>query len=244
MSGLGATEIASRLAQVRARVAAAAARAGRSADDVVIVGIAKMHPAAAVVAAVEAGLAHVGESFAQEARAKVPAVATALAARGLVPPRWHFVGRLQRNKAGPVAELFDCVESVDRVSLARALEHRRAQLGRPPLDVLLQVNLSGEPQKGGVDPEALPALLAELGELAHLRVVGLMTIPRAGEDPEQARPAFARLRALRDALSASPGGDTLRELSMGMSGDFEVAVEEGATWVRVGTALFGSRSST
>jgi PLP dependent protein len=240
--GAGDPELAARLARLRARVAAAARRVGRAPEEVTLVGVAKTQPAGAVVAAVEAGLAHVGESFAQEARAKIPAVAAALAERGLPAPCWHFVGRLQRNKAARVAEWFDAVESVDRASLAEALEHRVAQLGRPPLEVLLQVNLSGEPQKGGVAPEVLAALLAEVAGHSHLRVVGLMTVPRAAEDPEEGRPVFAQLRALRDALSAGPGGDTLRELSMGMSGDFEVAVEEGATRVRVGSALFGSRS--
>ena len=229
-----------RLAAVHARIAAAAARAGRAAREVTLVGVAKHQPAARVVDAVEAGLDRVGESFAQEAREKVPAVQDALRARGLPPPRWHFVGRLQRNKARLVAPLFDVVESVDRADLAEELARRAEAAGRR-LDVLLQVNLTAEPQKGGVEPETLPGLLREAAALPALRVIGLMTVPRADPDPEASRPAFAQLRALRDALRRQAGGGELRELSMGMSGDFEVAVEEGATWVRVGTAIFGSR---
>ena len=237
----GADDVSTRLAALRARVAAAAERAAHPAQQVTLVGVAKSHGAARVVEAVAAGLADVAESFAQEAREKLPEVAAALRARGLAPPRWHFVGRLQRNKARDVVALFDCVESLDREALARELDRRAAELGRAPFEVLIQVNLSGEAQKGGVAPDQVPGLLAACVGLAHLRVVGLMTVPARPERPEASRPAFAALRALRDRLCTAPGGDTLRELSMGMSDDFEVAVEEGATRVRVGTALFGAR---
>ena len=228
--------MAERLAAVRARIAAAAARAGRDPGEVVLVGVSKRHPAAAVAAAAAAGLTHLGENFVQEAREKISKV------RGLLegseqPLRWHFVGQLQRNKAKLAAELFDCVESVDRAALAVALDRRAEESGRV-LQVLLQVNLSGEPQKGGAAPEDLPALLARCRQLRHLHVRGLMTVP--AQEREAARPSFARLRELRDAQEAPK---TLPELSMGMSADFETAIEEGATLVRVGTAIFGPRET-
>lgn len=231
-----------RLDRVRERIARAAQRAGRDPASVTLVGVAKRHPAERVAAAVAGGLTHVGESFAQELREKAPQVAALLGERGLPAPHWHFVGRLQRNKARFVVPLVDCIESLDRASLAVELERRASALDRL-LDVLLQVNLSGEAQKGGVREEELPALLRTVAAQPHLRLAGLMTVPAASPDPEAARPLFARLRALRERLCAEPGGDTLQELSMGMSADFEVAVEEGATIVRVGTDLFGPRET-
>jgi hypothetical protein len=237
VSAGGPDALRARLAALRERIAAAARRAGRDPGEITLVGVSKRVPAERVATAVAAGLRDVGESFVQEARAKIPDVA----ARVAEPPRWHLVGRLQRNKARDAAALFDWVHGVDREDLARELDRRAGQAGRK-LAVLLQVNLSGEAQKGGAAPEAVPGLLAACGALAALEVRGLMTVPAAAEDPEAARPAFARLRALRDALRAAPGGDGLVHLSMGMSHDFEVAVEEGATMVRVGTALFGTRA--
>jgi hypothetical protein len=209
---------------------------------VTLVGVSKRVAPERVAAAVAAGLDHVGESYAQEARDKIPLVHRRLDALGVARPRWHFVGRLQRNKARDVVRDFDCVASVDRLSLARALDERAGKASRR-LDVLLQVNLSDEPQKGGAPPQAVPELLAACAGLAHLRVTGLMTVPAASPDAEVSRPVFARLRALRERLRHGPGGAALSELSMGMSGDFEVAVEEGATQVRVGTALFGPRDT-
>lgn len=233
---------AARLAAVRARIAVAAARAGRRADEITLVGVAKRQSAEAVAALAGAGLGHVGENFVQEARAKIPRVTELRGSEG-PPLAWHFVGRLQTNKAKLAAELFAQVESVDRAELATALDRHTGLLGRP-LDVLLQVNLSGEPQKGGAEPDALPALIGVVRACPHLRLRGLMTVPAASADPEAARPAFARLRELRDALCREAGGLTLPELSMGMSADLEVAIEEGATIVRVGTALFGPREGT
>jgi PLP dependent protein len=237
-----AEAIAARLAALRERIAAAAARAGRSPDEVTLVGVAKRQPAEAVVSAVAAGLRDVGESYAQEAREKIPVVRAALAARGLPAPRFHFIGRLQTNKARIATSLFDCVESVDRAELAAELSRRAAAAGRR-LPVLLQVNLSAEARKGGVAPEALPALLAACAELPGLEAVGLMTVPEEGAEASRLRGRFARLRELRDTLAGS-GHAGLRELSMGMSADFELAVEEGATRVRIGTALFGPRGGT
>jgi len=235
-----ASQVAARLREVETRVAAAAARAGRSASDVQLVGVAKQVAAETVAQAVAAGLAHVGENYVNEAREKLPRVSALLDRQGLAWPRWHFVGRLQRNKARAVAMAFDCLHSLDRVELGDALDRHAASAGRQ-LDVLVQVDLAGEPQKGGLAPDAVPALLAASARWPALRIVGLMTIPPAAEHPEQSRSGFAGLRALRDALRTAPGGALLRELSMGMSGDFEVAIEEGATIIRVGTAIFGPR---
>ncbi|MCP3982822.1 MAG: YggS family pyridoxal phosphate-dependent enzyme [bacterium] len=234
-----------RLARVRDRICDAAARAHRDPDEVTLLGVSKRQPLERVLDAVEAGLGQLGENYAQEARDKRPDFEAGRLQRNLPEPRWHFVGQLQRNKARLVVPLFDVVETVDRTALAIALDRSASSAGRV-LDVLLQVDLSGEATdgpKGGVEPDALPTLLADVSGLEHLRVVGLMAIPAAQQDPEATRPAFARLRALRDDLSSRPEGRSLRELSMGMSGDFEVAIEEGATIVRVGTALFGARDS-
>jgi pyridoxal phosphate enzyme (YggS family) len=191
-----------------------------------------------VVAAVRAGLTDLGENYVQEAVAKQQKVRASLEGCALEPPRWHLIGRLQRNKARAAVRVFDAIHSLDRAALGDALEARAAEASRR-LAVLIEVNLSGEAQKAGAPAEDVADLLAASAAWPHLELCGLMTIPAA--DPERARPAFARLRRLRDALAAAPGGAGLRELSMGMSADFEVAIEEGATIVRVGTALFGPR---
>jgi pyridoxal phosphate enzyme (YggS family) len=234
----GTNPVAANLAALRERIEAAAARAGRRASDVTLIGVAKKQSAEAVALAVAAGLHDVAENFAQEAREKIPALNDALAARGLPRPRWHFVGQLQRNKARLVAPLFDCVQTVDRLELARELSRRAHAEGRA-LDVLLQANVDAEPQKGGAEPSELPALFQATRVLPALRVCGLMAIPAPREDM---RPAFARLRTLRDELARASGA-ALPVLSMGMSDDFEAAIAEGATWVRIGTALFGQRGA-
>lgn len=223
------------VARVRERIEAAARRAGRDPGEVALVAVSKRKPATAVAAAVRAGVRRIGESYVQEAGVKIPEVARLLSASGTPLPEWHLVGRLQRNKARDAVRWFDWVESVDRPELARELERRAGAAGRR-LPVLLQVNTSGEPQKGGVAPEALLELLSICQGLAHLEPKGLMTVPEAGS-AEAARPAFARLRELRERL----GADKLEHLSMGMSSDFEVAIEEGATLVRLGSVLFGPR---
>ncbi len=235
-------DLETRLASVRARIAQAAARAGRDPGAITLVGVSKRKGPELIAAAVRAGLRDLAENYVQEARAKIPIVHSELAREGIDAPRWHFVGQLQRNKAREVVRLFDAIASVDRESLGDELERRAAREDRR-LDALLQVNVSGEAQKGGVEPSALPELLEASARWPHLRVVGLMAVPAAGEEAEAARPAFARLRALRDALRGKPGGEHLSELSMGMTGDFEIAIEEGATIVRVGTAIFGPRSA-
>jgi pyridoxal phosphate enzyme (YggS family) len=229
-----------RLAAVRERIARAAVRAGRDPAQVALVGVSKRKPVELVVAAVRAGLGAVGENYVQEAVPKIEAVRAQLEAEGTPLPRWHFIGRLQRNKARHAASAFDVVETLDGEALGAELERRAARAGRT-LEVLLQVNLCGEAQKGGARPEALPALLELSRGWPHLRVSGLMTIPAASRDPETSRPVFAKLRELAESLRRAPGGAELRELSMGMSADFEIAIEEGATLVRVGTAIFGPR---
>jgi pyridoxal phosphate enzyme (YggS family) len=227
----------------RERVATAAERAGREPEEIALIGVAKRKSSELIVEAVHAGLRDIGESYVQEATAKIPLVNAELDRVQHEKPRWHFVGQLQRNKARDVVRLFDIVGSVDREPLGAELERRAAREERQ-LDLLLQVNLSGEPQKGGVDPSDLRALLEASAVWSRLRVVGLMTIPAATNDPECSRPAFAQLRELREEFSGEPGAEHLSELSMGMTGDFEVAIEEGATIVRVGTAIFGPRSES
>jgi pyridoxal phosphate enzyme (YggS family) len=236
----GEPTVAERFAAVRERIAEAARRAGRRPEEITLVGASKRQAPGRIVSAVRAGLARVGESYAQEGLAKLAEVQAALEGSGVNAPRWHFIGRLQSNKARAVARAFDVVETVDRPALGAELDRRAAQCGRR-LAVLLQVNLSGEPQKGGAAPEQLAELLGQSTAWSQLDVVGLMTIPQAQPEAEDSRPAFARLRALRDELRGAPGGERLCELSMGMSGDYEVAIEEGATIVRLGTALFGPR---
>jgi pyridoxal phosphate enzyme (YggS family) len=234
-------EIADRLAAVRERMAAAARRAGRRPEEVTLVGVSKGVPAERISQAVEAGLDHLAENYQQEARAKLPELRERLAALGLRMPRLHFVGRLQRNKAREVVRGFDVVESVDRCELGAELERRAAEAGRQ-IRGLLQVNPAGEASKGGASPQELNRLLAESAGWRHLCITGLMAIPEPQANAEASRPAFAQLRELLQALRAQPGGESLAELSMGMSADFEVAIEEGATSVRVGTAIFGPRT--
>jgi pyridoxal phosphate enzyme (YggS family) len=227
--------IESRLAAVRERIARAAARSGRSPDDVTLVAVSKTQPVEAVRAAFAAGVRHFGENKVQEAQGKIAALAD-LASAGLV---WHMIGHLQGNKSRLAAELFDAVDSVDGLALARRLHAAAEQAGKV-LPVQIQVDLGREETKFGLDEAALFATLEELRGGPALRVEGFMVLPPYAEDPEAARPFFRRLRALlgearRRGLVAG------RELSMGMSHDFEVAVEEGATQVRVGTGIFGDR---
>jgi hypothetical protein len=237
-------EVSGRVERVRARMRAACERAGRDVDDVTLVGACKRQPLERVAAAVCAGVTSLGENYVQEARDTQAALADLLA-RECAPdaaptPTWRLIGHLQRNKARHAVTLFSAIDTVDRIELARELDKRAAAAGLR-LEVCLQVNLSGEASKSGVAEPALPQLLADCAGLQQLRVVGLMTMPAPDPDPEAARAPFARLRELRDTLSTEPGGSHLHALNMGMSGDFETALEEGATIVRVGTALFGER---
>jgi PLP dependent protein len=223
--------IAANLKEVRAAIIAAAQRAGRDPGAVRLVAVSKTVDLERLRAAVAAGQDLFGENYLQEARDKIATVGRQVS--------WHLVGHLQSNKARGAVELFDLIHAVDRLKLARALSAAAALLGKVQ-DVLIQVNQGGETTKSGVRPEEAPALLQEVARLPHLRVVGLMTMPPWFPDPEAARPYFRALRELRNDLRGLTGLP-LTELSMGMSGDFAVAVEEGATLVRVGTAIFGTR---
>jgi pyridoxal phosphate enzyme (YggS family) len=218
-------DIATNLERVRERLAGAAARAGRRADDVLLIGVSKTVDVERIRAAVAAGVTALGENRVQEAKTKVAELGR--------PAAWHLIGHLQTNKVKDALELFDVIHSLDRLELAREIERRAAASGQL-LDVVIKVNVSAEPSKGGVGPDAVGETLDAIGKLAHVRVRGLMTIPPEVEHAEDSRPWFRRLRELAERHG-------LRELSMGMSGDFEVAVEEGATMVRVGTAVFGPR---
>ena len=229
-----------RLRWLRERIETAARRSGRDPAAVRIVGAAKRQPAERVAAAVRAGLRDLGENYVQEAISKRLKINEILGPELGGSVAWHGIGHVQTNKARAAALIFDRLHTLDSLRLAEALDRESARAGRV-LPVLLQVNLSREPQKSGAEPDALPEIVEGLRGLEHLRAVGLMTMPAPAADPEAARPAFARLRQLAAALRAQPGGEQLAELSMGMSDDFEVAVEEGATWIRIGTALFGVR---
>lgn len=225
-----------RLAQVEARIAGACAAAGRPREDVTLVGISKTFDATHVRAAYDAGLRVFGESYAQELRDKGPAL------DDLEDLEWHFVGPIQTNKAKYIVGRATLVHAVDRIGAAEALAGRAERTGTKAVACLIAVNVGGEQSKHGVAPEDLPSLFDHLAGLDSLSVQGLMCIPPSGDDAEAARPHFRRLRTLRDELLArSPGTTHLPHLSMGMSHDFEVAIQEGATLVRVGTSLFGPR---
>lgn len=225
---------------VRARVDAAARSAGRDPSDVRLLVATKTQPAEAVRAVVAAGVDLVGENRVQELVAKAPDVADLVAA-GLL--RVHMIGRLQRNKINQVLTTASAVESVDSPELARALSARCVRDTRT-LDVMLQVNVSGEPSKAGVGPDDAPGVALEVVTLPGLRLTGFMTIGAQSPDESVVRAGFARLREVRDAVvrAGDPRSRDARELSMGMSGDLELAVAEGATTVRVGTAVFGPRA--
>jgi PLP dependent protein len=226
--------VASNLQGVRERIAAACARAGRDPAGVRIVAVSKTQPAEAVAEAAAAGADAIGENRVQEAAAKRPLVAAGTP--------WHLVGPLQRNKAKLALDLFDLVETVDRPELADRLEALLAASPRPRvLPVFIEVNIGGETTKSGATAAGAPTLAGHiLARCPHLRLDGLMTVPPYNPDPERSRPHFAALRRMVSALAPHLGRVDL-ELSMGMSEDFEVAVEEGATWVRLGRALFGER---
>ena len=228
---IGPQNLAANLAAVRQRVAEAARRAGRDPDSVTLIGVSKTQPAEAVAAALQVGLRDFGENYVQEAVTKI----TVVPREGVT---WHFIGQLQSNKTKAVAEQFDWVHTVDRAKLAERLSSQRPFHG-PPLQVCLQVQVEEEPQKGGVSPRDLRALADEVARLPRLELRGLMCIPPPLEDEAAQRRAFSRLRELRDELNAA--GHALDALSMGMSADFEAAILEGATHVRVGTAIFGPR---
>jgi pyridoxal phosphate enzyme (YggS family) len=223
------------LLHVQQRIAAAAKRAGRLPEEITLIAVSKMHPADAVREAYQAGVRHFGENRVQEWEAKRDKIRE-------LPAAWHLVGHLQSNKAARAASLFHSVDSVDDFTLAQRLDRARAELdGLEKLRVLIEVRVEQEATKSGVEITGLAALAEKIAELPRLEFAGLMCIPPLLEDVERVRPYFRRLRELRDALQAQLGR-ALPVLSMGMSHDFEVAIEEGATEIRVGTALFGTRA--
>jgi hypothetical protein len=231
--------IAQNLAQVREQIAVAARRAGRQPEDIALMAVSKTFPAERIREAYDAGLWLFGENRVQEFSGKADAL------RDLRNAEWHLIGHLQTNKAAKAVELFAAVDSVDSLRLAQKLDASAQQLGKK-VKALIEINVGGEAAKSGMAPESreLEELLSAALDLEHLEFRGLMTIPPFRDDPQEARPYFGKLRDLRDQIAARrlPAVD-MSELSMGMSHDFEVAIEEGATCVRVGTAIFGERAS-
>lgn len=217
--------------RVRDRIAAAGAQCGRNVDSVTILAVSKSQPPSAIEAAARAGLTQFGESYVQEALPKMQAL-------GALPLAWHFIGHVQSNKTRPIAEAFAWVHGVDRLKIAERLAAQRPWHA-PPLNVCVQVNLGGAATQGGVAPDAAPELITAVAALPRLALRGLMCMLPAGLDAVAQRSSFARLRSILERANA--GGARLDTLSMGMSGDLEAAVCEGATIVRIGTALFGPR---
>jgi PLP dependent protein len=224
--------IVKNLTTVMGRISAAAQTCGRDPRSVQLVAAAKSQPVERVRRALDAGIGIVGENYIQEAQAKFEMLSNPSI-------RWHFIGHLQRNKAKYAVRLFELIHSVDSVRLAAELDRQARNAGRTQ-PILVQVNISGEPSKSGVGEAQTSELIRTLAEFSHIRVQGLMTMPPYFDAPERARPYFAALRRLRDRLQQILGMP-LKELSMGMTGDFEVAIQEGATLVRIGTAIFGDR---
>jgi pyridoxal phosphate enzyme (YggS family) len=219
--------------RIRERAAAAARRAGRDPDAIRIIAASKSQPVDAIAEAIEAGATDIGENYVQDAARKRPHLPASV--------RWHMIGHLQRNKAGRALELFDVIHTLDGVELGTTLARLGQQRNRV-VQVLIEVNVAAESTKNGVAPETVSSLLAALKGNPWLQILGLMAVPPATEEAESARPYFRALRMLRDELAESAGRNApLRELSMGMSDDFEVAIEEGATLVRLGRAIFGPR---
>ena len=223
-------DFASRLAAIQEQIAAAASRAGRNSSDIELVAVSKTQLADSVREALRCGVTHLGENKVQEARGKIEEIG-----RGI----WHLIGHLQTNKAREAVRLFDFIDSVDRIELAEELNTRAEPLGKIQ-NVLLQVNVAGESTKFGCSPAQAQALAESINALPRLALHGLMTIAPYAEESEKSRPHFAALRELRDQIQSATGLP-LPVLSMGMSGDFQVAIEEGSTSVRIGTALFGER---
>jgi PLP dependent protein len=226
------TDIAANVARIRERIARAAERAGCRADDITLVAVSKTFSAEAVRAAHDAGLRHFGENRVQEMEAKRPKLAA-------LDATWHFIGHLQSNKARLAAELFDRIDALDSVPLAQRLDTVAREQGKR-VPVLIEIHLGGESTKSGVEPTALPALAEATAALPNLELRGLMAVPPYSDEPERVRPHFRQLRDLRDALSQRLSRQ-FPTLSMGMSHDFETAIEEGATEIRIGTAIFGPR---
>jgi PLP dependent protein len=228
-------DLESRLQTVRRRVADCARTSGRTTDEITLVAVSKTHPAERLREALEIGVKDFGENRVQEAETKILSVGRGAA-------NWHLIGHLQTNKARRAVSLFDVIHSLDSVSLAERLEHSCIQEDRKELRVLIQVDLASEPTKSGIAPDELSKLVKTVNDSSRLKLAGLMVLPPFFEDTEQVRPYFRRLRELRDELQAKGHFVNERgELSMGMTHDFEIAIEEGATMLRIGTAIFGER---
>ncbi len=234
------TRFRERIGVVRERIEAAARQAGRAPEDVTLVGVSKTHPPEAVAAAVRAGLEHVGESRVQEAAAKAPRVSALLG--DAAPPTWHLVGHLQTNKINAALSIFQRIDAVDSVHLAGAISRRIAPQA-PLVPVLLEVYVGDDPRRPGFRPHDLEETAGEILGLPGLRVDGLMTVAPLGWDADATQRAFREVRLLRDRLAARYPRGSWHELSMGMSEDFELAIAEGATSVRIGRAIFGSRQA-
>lgn len=233
---LASETLGERFANVGRRIENAALRCDRSADDITLVAISKTHPVETLRAALEVGITELGESRVQEAEAKIVGL-------GRDAARWHLVGHLQSNKTRRAVQLFDLIHSLDSPELAQRLDRLCVEEGRQELPVLIQINLTGEKTKTGLDPRELPQVLEAAAACQRLRLVGLMTLPPYFENADCGRPFFKALRGLRDEMKVEGRfGEGRGELSMGMSHDFEIAIEEGATILRVGTAIFGERS--
>ncbi|MEN6360059.1 MAG: YggS family pyridoxal phosphate-dependent enzyme [Smithella sp.] len=228
-----ADEIKTNILNIRKRIATAATRAGRDSGTIQLMAVSKTVEPDRIRQALDAGITLLGENYVQEAREKIPAVGR--------PAVWHMIGHLQTNKVKYVVNLFDWIHSVDRLELARELDKRAGQNNRK-LNALIEVNVSGEASKNGAVPQQVLELVRQISILPNLSVRGLMTMPPYSDDPENSRPYFIALRRLRDEIvSVAVPGISMTELSMGMTDDFEVAIEEGATIIRVGRAIFGDR---
>ncbi len=224
--------IAERIRRVRERIARAALRVGRDPESVTLVGVTKGRGLAIVREALSAGLRDLGENRVQEAVSKIDAVGPG--------PRWHLIGHLQRNKARLAAGRFQVIHSIDGLRIAQAVDRAAGEAGRR-IPVLIEVNVAGETTKHGIAPGEAEDLIGRVCAMPHLDAIGLMTVAPLADDPEAVRPVFRELRELRDRLRARVAGAAFGELSMGMTDDFEVAIEEGATMVRIGRALFEER---
>jgi PLP dependent protein len=248
-------ELTGNLVRVRERIELAASRAGRRAEEITLVAVSKTHSARKIQELYEAGVRHFGENRVQEQESKLAHIAD-------LDATWHMIGHVQKNKAARAAGLFDSIDSVDGLALAEKLDRAREEVNTEAaekgktntesiystpgnrLRVLIEVKLDPEPAKSGVNGRELPRLIEALMRLPYLELRGLMGVPPYFDDPEEARTHFRRLRELRDAVREQMGAEMLPVLSMGMSHDLEIAIEEGATEVRVGTALFGEREMT
>ncbi len=214
----------------------AAKKTGRADTAITLIAVSKTFPAENIIEASRVGQKHFGENRIQESKEKIPLVNAEVDAKAV----WHFIGHLQSNKAKIAVQLFDVIHSVDSIKLARALDRHCGDL-KKTLDIFLQVNVGREKVKNGVTPEEAPGAVKEIKQLKNIKLIGLMTIPPFSTDTENTRGFYKKLRELKESINAELGTNTLTELSMGMSNDYEVAIQEGATYIRVGSAIFGER---